>query len=78
MIMVITTQEALDRYQISRGTLDKRRERIEELDGIIKGDGGSSPHLYKTSVLDGMARRGELGNGAFKAILNIDAAKESA
>ena len=76
--MVITTQEALDRYHISRGTLDNRRERIEELDGIIKGDGGSSPNLYKTSVLDAMARRGELGQGAVKAILNIDAAKDSA
>ncbi len=76
--MIIETNEALARYNISAGTLYNRRSVLVEADGIILGTGGSDKNLFKTSVLDNLARSGKLGNAAKRTILNLDQAKETA
>ena len=76
--MIIETKEALKRYDIPLSTFNTKREVIKEADGIIPSIGGSSTNLYKTSVLDHLARKGKLGNKALKAILNLDQSKETA
>jgi len=76
--MIVETDEVLKRYEISLATLGNKREIIKQQDGIILGNGGSSKNLYKTSVLDALAREGKLGSKPRKAILNLDQRKETA
>lgn len=67
--MLVTTKEAVDRYGCATATLYNKRKRIEALDGIILGNGGSTANLYKTSVLDKLAKDGELGTEARRRVL---------
>ena len=76
--MIIETEETVKRYEISLATLGNKREVIQEAGGIILGNGGSSKNLYRTSVLDDLARSGKLGSKPRKAILNLDQSKETA
>jgi len=73
--MIIETNQVINRYKISAKTLFNKRKIIEEAGGIIKGDGGSSKNLYKTSVLDRLAREKKLGSQPYKVILNKDKEK---
>jgi len=76
--MVLETNETLARYNISAATLYNKKSIIVEADGIIHSAGGSDRNLYKTSILDDLARSGKLGNKARKSILNLDQRKETA
>jgi len=66
----IETKEALKRYNISRATLDSKRDIIVENNGIITGETKQSRNIYKTSVLDKLALEGKLGTKAKIAVLN--------
>jgi len=77
--MIIDTTEALERYDTGRSTfmLKKYQDIISEAGGRQPRTGsGRSQHLYKTSVLDRLAREDKLGTKAYKAILNLDARKK--
>jgi hypothetical protein len=71
--MILTSKDVVERYGFSYSSLNNYRETIEAADGIIPGDGkGSSRNLYKSSVLDDLARTGKLGTTPKRNILNID------
>ena len=70
--MIIDTQEAIDRYGCARSTLYNKRKRIEELGGFFAGEHRCVANHYKTSVLDRMARAGELGSEAKRRMLIKD------
>ena len=78
--MIIDTVEALERYNTPRSTFMQKKYQ-----DIIVSAGGREPragdgrtrHLYKTSVLDKLAREDKLGTKAYKAILNLDQSREN-
>ena len=70
--MIITTEEALDRYGCARSTLYNKRKRIEELGGFFAGEHRRIANHYKTSVLERMARDGEPGSEAKRRMLIKD------
>ena len=74
--MLIETEEVLSRYGISAATLYGRKMLIEEAEAVIKGNGGSDRNLYRTSVMDRLAREGKLGAEPRKRTLNRDERKE--
>jgi len=79
--MIIDTLEALERYNIARSTFmqNKYQNIIINAQGRLPSTGsGRERYLYKTSVLDKLAREGKLGSNPRKAILNKDTAKEQA
>jgi len=78
--MIIDSKEAFERYETNGRTFmqKKYQDIILEAGGRLPRTGsGRSRHLYKTSVLDRLAREDKLGTKAYKAILNLDAKKEN-
>lgn len=75
--MILETHEVLDRYNISRSTLANYMPVINDKQGVEHGSGGSSRNLYKSSVLDSLARQGKLGTQPLKAILILDERKNT-
>ena len=77
--MIIDTHEALERYSTAKSTFmqTKYQDVIKEAGGLQPRVGsGRTRNLYKTSVLDKLAREDKLGTDAYKSILNLDAQKE--
>ena len=75
--MHVETKDVLKRYNITIGTLNNKRSIIVANGGVILGKTRHEGNIYKTSVLDRLARNGDLGKKPKIAMLNKDAEKET-
>lgn len=75
--MIIETEEVLERYDMSLTNLRGKAKLIKDHGGRANPDAkGSTKSLFKSSVLDKLARNGQLGSDAQKAMLNRDQRKK--
>jgi len=69
--MILTSNEVVQRYQISYATLKNRKPIIQKAGGIDTLGGRGKTTLYKQEVLDSLALERKLGNKARKAIKQL-------
>jgi len=67
--MILEIEEAAERYCVSPSTIRRNHDIIESKGGFeYRSSGGSHRNLYKSSVLDALARDGTFGHKAVKAM----------